>query len=483
MSSKHLRPTLIALLAGALWLHGPGPTLHADEDDRPPNIVLIFADDLGYADLGCFGAQDFETPNLDRIAREGAKLTSFYVPASVCSASRAALLTGCYPDRVGVKGVFFPTRATDDQPAGPGTEGLHPDEVTIAEVLKTKGYATACIGKWHLGDHPDFLPTKQGFDEYFGIPYSNDMGWWEGKPKDFKADFPPPPLMEDGEIIETNPDQRYLTRRYTERAIQFIRQHRDDPFFLYLPHTMPHVPLFVSEPFSGSAKYGLYGDVVQELDWSVGQVLAAIAEADLDYRTLVIFTSDNGPWLSMGAHGGKADPLRDGKFTRYEGGHRVPCVMRWPGRIPAGSQLDDIVSTIDFLPTFAGLANAKLDPERKIDGIDVWPYLAGEAPKSPRDVFFYSPWVVRKDRWKLMMPGKYREVYPAPENAEKGMVEYSHARLYRLTTDPGETGSLHGEEKHAALIESMTRLCQDYQEALETEARPVGKVAEDADRP
>lgn len=460
-----------------------GLTLLSRAGDRPPNIVLILADDLGYADLGCYGATDFATPNLDRIAREGAKLTSFYAPASVCSASRAGLLTGCYPQRIGVSGVFFPTREKGGQPAGPGRMGLHPDEITIAEVLKTKGYATACVGKWHLGDHPDFLPTKQGFDEYLGIPYSNDMGWWEGKPERFKSDFPPIPLLEDESIIETSPDQRYLTRRYTERAVQFIRQHGSDPFFLYLPHTMPHVPLFVSEPFSGSADYGLYGDVVEELDWSVGEILTAIAETGIDEETLVIFTSDNGPWLSQGAHGGKADPFRDGKFTRYEGGHRVPCVMRWPGKIPAGSELDDIVSLIDFLPTFAGLADAKLDPERKIDGVDVWSYLSGKAPQSPRKVFFHSPGVVRQGEWKLMLPGKYREVYPAPEEGEKGMVEYSHARLYRLTTDIGERESLHGNAEHTDLIESMTKLCQDYREALRTEARSAGKVTDEADRP
>ncbi|MCB1228798.1 MAG: sulfatase [Verrucomicrobiae bacterium] len=451
------------------------------EETRPPNFILIFADDLGYADLGCFGAKDFETPNLDRMAKEGAKLTNFYVPASVCSASRAALLTGCYPDRVGITGVLFPTRAKDDQPAGPGTTGLNPDEITIAETLKTKDYATACIGKWHLGDDTAFLPTKQGFDEYFGIPYSNDMGWWRGKPKDFKKDFPPIPLLEDESIIETNPDQRYLTRRYTERAVQFIRQHREDPFFLYLPHTMPHVPLFVSEPFSGSADYGLYGDVIEELDWSMGVILNAIAEAGLDENTWVIFTSDNGPWLSMGAHGGHADPLRDGKFTRFEGGHRVPCVMRWPGHIPPGLVLDDIVSTIDFLPTFAGLAGASLPEDRKIDGMDVWPYLSGRVASSPRDTFFYSPWVVRSSKWKLMMPGKYKEIYPAPEKSTNGMVDYSHPQLYNLASDPGETTSLHQESKYAELIKTMSKLCTDYQEALKTEARPVGHVMPPAD--
>ncbi len=469
------RSILPGLLAGLTLLTQVGA---AADETRPPNIVLIFADDLGYADLGCFGARDFKTPNLDRLAGEGARLTGFYVPASVCSASRAALLTGCYPDRVGVTGVFFPTRAKDGKPAGPGDSGLHPDEITIAEVLKTRGYATACIGKWHLGDHPDFLPTKQGFDEYFGIPYSNDMGWWAGQPEDFKRDFPPLPLMEDDDIIETDPDQRYLTRRYTERAVGFIRQHRDDPFFLYLPHTMPHVPLFVSEPFSGSADYGLYGDVIEELDWSVGAVLSTLTELNLEKDTLVIFTSDNGPWLAMGAHAGKADPLRDGKFTRFEGGHRVPCVMRWPGKIPAGTVLDDIVSTIDLLPTFAHLAGATLAADRRIDGMNLWSYLSGEVEESPRDTFFYSPWVVRHRGWKLMLPGNYREVLPPPPSGTRGgMVTHDHPRLFDLVNDIGETRSVHDAEENQVVVEALGKLCRDYQAALETEARPAGKAA------
>lgn len=451
--------------------------LAAADATRPPNIVLIFCDDLGYADLSCQGATDFATPHLDKMAAQGARLTHFYVPASVCSASRAALMTGCYPDRVGVTGVFFPTLAKDGQPAGPGKAGLHPDELTIAEMLKSRGYATTCIGKWHLGDHPDFLPTRQGFDSYFGIPYSNDMGWWEGKPKDFKADFPPIPLMEGDRIVETNPDQRHLTRRYTERAIQFIRENATSPFFLYLPHTMPHIPLFVSEAFSGKARYGLYGDVIQELDWSVGAILATLSELKLDENTLVIFTSDNGPWLSMGSHGGKADPLRDGKFTRYEGGHRVPCLIRWTGRIPAGKVLDGIVSTIDLLPTAAALAGASLPGDRAIDGRDVSAYLTGKAETSPREVFFHSPQVVRRGEWKLFLPGKYQEVAPPPAgNPPGGRVEYTHPRLYHLPTDPGERTSLHAKAEYAGLIEELTQLCRTHQEDLKAASRPAGRV-------
>ncbi|MCB1234230.1 MAG: sulfatase [Verrucomicrobiae bacterium] len=462
-----------ALFSG-FWL-ALAPTAPAAE--RPPNIVLIVADDLGYADLGCYGARDFETPNLDRMAAEGVKLTSFYMAASVCSASRAAMLTGCYPDRIGVTGVFFPTRAKDGKPAGPGKQGLNPDEVTIAEILKQKGYATACFGKWHLGDHPKFLPTRQGFDEYFGIPYSNDMGWWAGKPTDFKKDFPPIPILDAESVIETNPDQRQLIRRYTDHAVRFIREHRDGPFFLYLPHNMPHVPLFVGERFSGSAAYGLYGDVVQELDWSVGVVLRALEAEKIDKRTLVVFTSDNGPWLAMGAHAGKADPLRDGKFTRHEGGHRVPCVLRWPGALKGDRSLDGIVASIDLLPTLAKLAGAAPPEDRKIDGTDVWPYLSGKAKNSPRDTFFYSPWVVRRNAWKLLTPGGYREEFPKPKSTyEPGMVKYDEPRLYNLDTDIGEATSLHNKEEYKALVEQLTKLCADYRAELEAGKRPVGTV-------
>lgn len=476
--SPRLRPAAgLALCLGSPILAWAGPP----EAEPPPNVVLILCDDLGYADLGCQGARDFATPHLDRMAEEGIRLTNFYVPASVCSASRAALLTGCYPDRVGVTGVFFPTRARDGQPPGPGKEGLHPDESTLAERLRSRGYATACIGKWHLGDHRDFLPTRQGFDAYFGIPYSNDMGWWEGQPEGFRRDFPPIPLMENEAILETDPDQRELTRRYTERADRFLRRHAGGPFFLYLAHAMPHVPLFASASFSGRADYGLYGDVVEELDGSVGRILSTLEELKLSGRTLVIFTSDNGPWLSRGSHGGKADPLRDGKFTRFEGGHRVPCLMRWPGRLPAATVREGIVSSIDLLPTLAGLAGAAPesapDPERPVDGLNVWDYLIGRTDRSPRDTFFYSPEVVRRGDWKLMLPGRYREFFPPPEGHPPGdWITYDHPRLFHLPTDVGERRSLHDRPEYRPLIEELSRLCRDYQEELKTGARPPGRV-------
>ncbi|MHC4148093.1 MAG: sulfatase-like hydrolase/transferase, partial [Planctomycetota bacterium] len=298
--------------------------------DRPvkyrPNFVVVFTDDQGYADVGCFGAKGFETPNLDRMAAEGVRFTSFYVAAPSCTPSRAALLTGCYPQRVGLPYVLFPTGP--EWTANRTDIGINGQEETIAELLKSRGYATACIGKWHLGHHRKFLPTRHGFDYYFGLPYSNDM-----RPEN-NEEYPPLPLVEGEQAIEYDPDQSQLTRRYTEKAIEFIRQNKDKPFFVYLPHTMVHVPLFVSERFKGKSEQGMYGDVIMEIDWSVGQIMSVLKEVGVDEKTLVIFTSDNGPWLAYGDHGGLAGPLREGKGTTWEGGMREPCIMRWPGQIP-----------------------------------------------------------------------------------------------------------------------------------------------------
>src|SRR5262249_17057158 len=322
---------------------GAAPSPAADA--APPNFVVVYADDLGYGDLGCYGARDWATPNLDRLAREGRRFTDFYVAQAVCSASRTALLTGCYPNRVGILGALAPASKV----------GFSDGEKPIADVLRTRGYTPAIYGKWHLGHHPKFLPTRHGFDDYFGLPYSNDM--WPRHPS---SKFPPLPLIEGEKVIQSNPDQSRLTTWYTERAVKFIDANRDRPFFLYVPHAMPHVPLFVSEKHAGKSKGGLYGDVVMEIDWSVGQILAALERNKLDGRTLVRFASDNGPWLSYGDHAGTTAGLREGKATTFEGGVRVPCLMRWPGHIPAGSVCRDPVMTIDVLPTFAHLAGAKL---------------------------------------------------------------------------------------------------------------------------
>jgi arylsulfatase len=353
--------------------------------DRP-NFVVIFADDQGYADVGCFGAKGFETPNLDQMAAEGAKFTSFYSAAPVCTPARAALLTGCYPMRVSIPRVLFPR----------DNIGLNPDEITIADILKTRGYATCCIGKWHLGHLPQFLPTRQGFDYYFGIPYSNDMN--------------PVVLVEGEQTIERKPDQSQLTRRYTEKAVQFIKKNKNRPFFVYLPHTMPHVPLFVSDKFKGKSRQGLYGDVIMELDWSVGQILKTLKKLGIDENTLVIFTSDNGPWLSKGPHGGSAKPLRDGKFATYEGGMREPCIMRWPGRIPAGVVCSKMATTMDFLPTFAKLAGAQVPTDRIIDGKDISALMTDPKAKTPYKEFFYyfetQLGAVRAGPWKLIFERK-----------------------------------------------------------------------------
>ena len=328
---------------------------------RLPNFVVIFIDDLGYADVGCFGAKGFETPNLDRMAKEGMRFTSFYVSQAVCSASRASLITGCYPNRVSIFGALNPL----------AEHGLNQDEETIAEVLKKKGYACSIFGKWHLGHLREFLPLQHGFDEYLGIPYSNDM-WpigYDGKPApktQAKGKYPFLPLIDGNEKVaelRTLDDQNMLTSLYTERAVQFIKKNKDRPFFLYLPHTMAHVPLGVSEKFRGKSKQGMYGDVIMEIDWSVGEILKTLKRHNLDDNTLVVFTSDNGPWINFGNHAGSAGPLREGKGSSWEGGVRAPCIMRWAGYIPEDTVCDKMAATMDLLPTFAEIARTPLKKE------------------------------------------------------------------------------------------------------------------------
>ena len=365
---------------------------------RPPNVIIIYADDMGYADLGCFGAKKIKTPHLDKMAKEGMRLKSFYVAQAVCSASRAALLTGKYSNRAGILGALGPATKT----------GLAREHVTIAEMLKALGYSTSMIGKWHLGHRPEYLPTQRGFDEYYGLPYSNDM--WPKHPT--SKLFPDLPLIEGEKTIALNPDQSKLTTDYTDRAIQFIQKNKDRPFFLYLAHNMPHVPLFVSERFKGKSEQGLYGDVIMEIDWSVGQILATLKDLGIDDNTLVIFTSDNGPWLSYGNHSGSAGVLREGKGTAWECGVRVPFIARWPGHIPAGKTSDVPAMTIDILPTVARATGAKL-PAGKLDGKDITPILRGEAgAKSPHDAYYFY-WnhelhAVRSGPWKLYFPRTYR---------------------------------------------------------------------------
>lgn len=412
------------------------------------NLVVIFIDDLGYADIGAFGANKYPTPNLDQMAREGMKFTDFVTSTAVCSASRAALLTGCYHRRVGIAGALGPR----------ARHGLHPRETTIAEIAKQKNYATACFGKWHLGHHKPFLPLQHGFDEYYGLPYSNDM--WPFHP-DYvempagvakrKKGYPDLPLIEGDEIVDPivdGDDQKQLTKNYTERAVEFINRNHDRPFFLYVPHSMVHVPLFVSERFEGESGAGLFGDVMMEVDWSVGQILDAIRQNEIDDKTLVVFTSDNGPWLNYGNHAGSAEPLREGKGTMWEGGYRVPTLFWWPNRIAPGSLCNELASTIDILPTFASLIGAKL-PEHKIDGKDIRALMYGMSNTVSPHTEFYLYYAngqlqgVRDRRWKLVFPHQYRTLNGRPGGKDGKPAKYSQAKsnleLYDLKNDVGES--------------------------------------------
>jgi len=440
-----------------------------------PNVIVFLTDDQGYGDVGCYGAQGLATPQLDRLAREGTRFTNFLVSQPVCTASRASLLTGCYANRVGMTGALNHTSRT----------GIHPDETLLPELCQARGYATACFGKWHLGTLPEFFPTRNGFAEWFGLPYSNDNG-----PKHPTIPgLPSLPLYEGDRVIALDPDQRLFTRQLTERSLRFVEQNKDRPFFLYLPHVMPHVPIAASEQFSGKSRRGLYGDVIAELDWSMGEILAALEKHGLTGKTLVIFTSDNGPFLSYGDHAGSAGPLRGGKLTCFEGGVRVPCIMRWPGQIPAGRVCDELLSSLDLLPTIATLAGVPL-PERKIDGLDAWPLLSGASSESPRKNFLYfngeELHAVREGEWKLHLPHDYlvvagepgRDGKPsnwgrmAPRDIEdsgiRGIasrhgyrVEHIGLTLYNLRDDIGETRNV-----SAAHPEIVTRL-----QALATAAR------------
>ncbi|MFW5753381.1 MAG: sulfatase [Marinilabiliaceae bacterium] len=403
-------------------------------ETQSPNIVLINLDDMGYGDLTLTGAADYDTPHLDKMASGGVVFTHFYTPQAVCSASRAGLLTGCYPNRIGFHGALDHTAEV----------GLNPDETTIAEMLKEEGYATATYGKWHLGHHEKFLPLQHGFDDYHGIPYSNDM--WPEHPQagDY---YPPLPLFEDNEVIETNPDQRFFTRDFTQRTIEFIKKNQDQPFFVYLAHPMPHVPLFTSPAFRDTSKQGKYGDVMMELDNSVGQINQTIEELDLEVNTLVIFMSDNGPWLNYGNRAGTTGGLREGKGTTFEGGQRVPCIMKWDGTIEGGRISNGLTSAIDILPTLAGITGADL-PEKKIDGVDISELMTGEIDDSPRETFLYyyrqnNLQAVRKGKWKLVFQhrGRTYEGFAPGNDGMPGKVDEHHPfekGLYNLRRDPGE---------------------------------------------
>ncbi|PQV50621.1 arylsulfatase A-like enzyme [Jejuia pallidilutea] len=426
-----------------------------------PNFIIIFTDDQGYADLSCFGGTHVNTPEIDKMAAEGAKLTSFYVAAPFCTPSRAALMTGSYPKRIGMaKRVLL---AADSL-------GLNPNEVTIAEVLKSAGYKTGMFGKWHLGDQPEFLPTKQGFDEFFGIPYSHDIHPFHGNQKKFN--FPSLPLLDGETVVELDPDADYLIKRITERTLSFIEQHKDEPFFVYMPHTSPHRPMLASPEFMKNApedvkailknegesvdyktRDKIYPQTIAEIDWSVGQILEALRTNGLDENTFVIFTSDNGPMV------GSAAPLKGKKGSTFEGGMRMPTVVWWPGKIPAGSVTNELLTAMDLLPTFTKLASAEMPTDRVLDGKDVFSVLQGKS-KSPHEVFYYYNknilQAVRSGKWKLRIAGKES---PA---------------LYNLEDDISETKNIIAA--HPDIETRLRSAATEFENKLKINIRPAGVV-------
>ncbi|MBL8816665.1 MAG: sulfatase [Planctomyces sp.] len=464
--------------------------------DPRPNIVLIVADDMGYADLKCFGGQRIQTPVMDRLAREGRKFTDFYVTQAVCSASRASLMTGCYANRISLAGALNHT----------SQEGIHPNEELLPELLKEQGYSTAILGKWHLGTRPDFHPQKHGFDQFWGIPYSNDNSRFHPVLKD----LPPLPLYDGEQVAELDPDQAQFTPRITERAIQFIMENRRQPFFLYVPHIMPHVPLFGTR-FRGQSLRGLYGDVIMELDWSLGEILKALKSAGVSNNTLVIFMSDNGPFLSYGDHAGSAGDLREGKLTTFEGGIRVPCIMRWPGHIPSGTVCSEPACSIDLLPTLVHLAEGRL-PERKIDGRDIRDLMTDQpGAQSPHEaLYFYAGGelqAIRSGKWKLHFEHDYLTVEGVPgrdgkpansENLRPDSIEQSGIRgiasrhgygvrhmpqsLYDLSADRSE--SVNVADQHPDVVARLTALAETIRSELGddlvgrsgSEVRPAGRA-------
>ncbi|WP_136467728.1 sulfatase [Flagellimonas onchidii] len=459
-------------------------TTEQEKPKSPPNVVLIFTDDQGYQDVGVFGSPDIKTPHLDQMAADGVKLTSYYAAQAVCSASRAGILTGCYPNRIGIHNALGPDN----------THGINDTETTLAEMLKDKGYTTAIYGKWHLGHHKQFLPTRHGFDEWFGIPYSNDM--WPFHPQQGPIfNFPDLPLYENETVIDTLVEQSQLTTQITERSVDFIKRNKDNPFFLYVPHPQPHVPLFVSDKFKGKSERGLYGDVIMEIDWSVGQIMNALKENGLEENTIVIFTSDNGPWLSYGNHAGSALPLREGKGTAWEGGQREPFIMKYPAKLKAGQEINAPVMAIDILPTIAELTDSQL-PDNIIDGKSAWKVLTGTSEEPVQEAYFFYYRVnemfgVRSGKWKLYFPHRYRTM-DGQEPGEDGLpgeyrwIDMEDIELYDVENDISETKNVAAE--HPEVVERIkllanemrTRLGDSLLELEGTETREPGRLDEQA---
>jgi len=443
-----------------LLLAFQSPVAPKNQQNKAPNIVLIFIDDMGWGDVSFNNPKVDYTPNFSWLAANGVQLNNFYVSQSVCTASRASIMTGCYTNRVGLSG------AMDHK----SKVGLNPDETTIAEMLKVKGYHTAIFGKWHLGYQKEFLPTNQGFDEFYGIPYSTDM--WPHHPEN-PGYYPPLPLYQNDKVISTIDDLRWMTTKLTEKATDFISRNANQPFFLYLAHPLPHVPLFVSDQRNGETKKGLYADVIHEIDWSVGQVMKTLKENHLEENTLVIVTSDNGPWLSYGNHAGSAAGLREGKGTSWEGGVREPCVMYWKGKLDGGWIFKQPAMTIDILPTICSVTGAGL-PEKKIDGINLWPYLKGKKKGlDKRPLFFYynrnDLEAMRWKNWKLYFPHTYRTMDGQPQGKDGMPGKYRYIKmeqpeLYDLSADVYEKNNI--ATAHSSVILQMEKMAEKIRTEL-----------------
>lgn len=444
----------------------------AEPKKKATNFVVIFIDDMGYGDAGCYGATGWETPNLDKLAGEGMRFTNFYSAQPVCSASRAGLMTGCYPNRIGISGALFPQDSV----------GIHPNEKTIAEILKEQGYTSGIFGKWHLGHHKKFLPLQNGFDEYTGLPYSNDM--WpigvDGKRREGERwnNYPDLPLIEGNETKELITDlkgQDKLTTLYTGKAVDFINRNAKNPFFLYLPHSMGHIPLGVSDKFRGKSKQGFYGDVMMEIDWSVGEIMKTLDQNGIAENTVVIFTTDNGPWLNYGNHAGSAGGLREGKTTSWEGGQRVPFIIRWPGKTPEGTICNKLACAIDILPSITEIAGGKL-PENKIDGMSVIDLWKGNKTADPRQeiLFYYGKNnlnAVRKGNWKLVLPHSYQSYHTTPGKDGYGgkriKTDVLSPELYDMNRDPGEQYNV---------IDSNPKIVADLMKVAEAARAELGDL-------